>query len=250
MMNTPTISPTMDTAITISNPVSPIQRRVTGASLIVVPLVFIGAFAALGGSFEYPDILRKPSAYVLERFQAGGTNLMILWYGMLISALAFTAIPLLVRRTLNDPGLGLLLATVFGVLAGLVQALGFARWVFLTPFLAERALDPGSSEAARVAATVVFEAFNRYAGVGLGEHIGYLLTGLWTILVARALLKRSRFFTWLGWAGVVLGAGIIVGMLEVAGVSWAGAINAISYLIWAVWMAVFGLSVLVNRRSA
>ena len=33
-----------------------------------------------------------------------------------------------------------------------------------------------------LAMVVVFQAFNRYLGVAVGEHLGYALTGAWTVL--------------------------------------------------------------------
>jgi hypothetical protein len=52
--------------------------------------------------------------------------------------------------------------------------------------------DPSSSEATRAAVGVVFDAFNRHAGIGVGEHLGYLFTALWTFSIAIPLLQRSR----------------------------------------------------------
>jgi hypothetical protein len=43
-----------------------------GVVLIVAPLWFNANFALLGKRFEYPDILRRPTSEVLERFRAGG----------------------------------------------------------------------------------------------------------------------------------------------------------------------------------
>ncbi|MBF6594184.1 MAG: DUF4386 domain-containing protein [Thermaceae bacterium] len=212
--------------------------------LIAVPLVFFGAFTLLGSQFEYPQILRKPTGYVLEQFAAGGSSLLGLWYTMLVSALLFIPLAFLVRGLWhgNRPVLGL--AMIFGILAGIVQALGFLRWVFVVPGLSASYLDPAAGEATKAAVSVVFDAFHRYAGMGIGEHLGYLFTGLWTVLISWALLEHSP---WLGRVGVVLGVGILTGMLEVAGVSWAGTLNALSYLLWAVWMVAFGVMVLRSR---
>lgn len=213
-------------------------HRLTGALLMGVPLVFTLVFVLLGTAFEYPDILRRPVGYVLERFTAGGAGLIALWYGMFASALVFTALPVLTRRLFPERSVLLDLGVTFGVLAGLVQALGFARWVFLVPALAATHADPTSSEATRAAVGVVFDAFNRYAGVAIGEHLGYLFTALWTLSVALPLLARSR---WLGASGIVFALGILVGMLEPAGASWAGAVNAVAYLAWSVWMVALGV---------
>jgi hypothetical protein len=40
--------------------------------LIVAPLWFNTNFALLGKRFDYPDILRRPTPEILDRFRAGG----------------------------------------------------------------------------------------------------------------------------------------------------------------------------------
>ena len=45
---------------------------------------------------------------------------------------------------------------------------------------------------------MVFQAFNRYLGVGVGEHLGYLLTGAWSVLMGAALWQTAVVPTWLG----------------------------------------------------
>ena len=99
----------------------------TGLLLIAVPLAFNATFFLLQRAFEYPDILRKPTEYVLRRFHAGGTSLRRLWYAFAFSALLFTPVPVLVHQVFqtNAPSF-LAVGTVLGVLAGLVQVLGLS----------------------------------------------------------------------------------------------------------------------------
>jgi hypothetical protein len=51
-------------------------RRVTGIILILTPIAFNIFFTLLSVTFEYPDILRKPTGYVLRHFDAGGRGLV------------------------------------------------------------------------------------------------------------------------------------------------------------------------------
>ena len=62
-----------------------------------------------------------------------------------------------------------------GVLAGAVQFLGLIRWPFLVPYLARADAEPDASPARKDAIDVVFQSFNRYLGVAVGEHLGFLL---------------------------------------------------------------------------
>jgi len=200
--------------------------------------------------FEYPDILRQPTAAVLTKFAAGGAGLIAVWYAITLSALLFVPVAILVHQTLRayQPPAYLWVATTFGVLAGLVQTLGFIRWPFLVPYLAGTYLDPASSEATRAAVLVVFEAFNRYAGMAIGEHLGFLCTGIWTFLIAAALVKTRFIPAWLGGLGMALALGVVLGVFEVVGWVFAGPVNALSYLFWAVWLVVVGVQFL-RRKS-
>ena len=230
---------------------APNLRRVTGLLFVVVPVVFTVCFTLLSTLFEYPAILRQPTADVLAKFQAGGPMLIAVWYVLTLTGLLFVPLALLMHRILAEdtPSTTLTIATVFGSIAGLVQTLGFIRWPFLVPHLAQVYLDPAASEAQRASAAMVFEAFHRYAGMAVGEHLGYLSTGVWTFLIGLLMLRAPRFGRWLGLSGMVLALGIATGLLEPAGWEPAGAINAISYIVWALWLVVVGITMLVRRTG-
>jgi hypothetical protein len=95
---------------------------------------------------------------------------------------------------------------------------------------------------------VVFQAFNQYAGVGVGENLGYLFTGLWTALVALAMFGSALpFKRWLALLGVVSAVGILVGTLEPVGFEPAANIVVVGYILWSIWLALFGIFLLVNK---
>ena len=224
------------------------QKMITGFLLVAAPILFMGAFTFLQIKFEYPDILRKPAGYVLERFALGGSGLVVNWYAMLFSALLFITIAVLLHPFLaGERKWYLPLATTLGVLAGVVQMLGFARWPFLIPALAVAYLEPtavagaAASETMRETISMVFLAFNQYAGVGIGEHLGYTFTALWGLLIGLAMLDSVVFPRWLGWVGILSSLGILAGVLEPAGVAWVGSVNAIAYIFWTLWLLAAGV---------
>ncbi len=230
---------------------NPTLSRLSAVLLIVVPLAFMGFFTLLGINFDYPNILRQPAEVVLQSYQTGGTGLILTWYGMAMTALLFIPTVILLHRSQAQAEDTLMLvATVFGVLAGLVQLLGFIRWPFMVNYLSQTYLAPETTDVTREAINVVFQSFNVYAGVSIGENLGYLLTAVWTILTAIALLRAGRMPAPLAWAGVVLGGGILIGILEPFGVEAAGQINSIAYLVWAVWLVLVGITLLIRKSSA
>src|SRR6185503_16335909 len=133
---------------------------ITGLLLIIVPLAFNVTFFLLQRAFEYPDILRKPTDYVLRRFKEGGVPLRQLWYAFAFSTVLFTPVPVLVEQVFQpDIPWFLVVGTAIGVLAGAVQFLGLIRWPFLVPSLADMYTAPEASQATRDSVVVVFQAF-------------------------------------------------------------------------------------------
>src|SRR3954451_15485077 len=186
--------------------------------LIVVPLAFNGAFAVLAARFDYPDILRQPTADVLMKFRAGGSALVLTWWAFALTAVLMVPLVVLLSRTIDDADPTLLaVATTVGVLAALVQFLGLVRWPFLVPYLARAAGEPDASEARREAVDVVFQAFNRYLGVAVGEHLGYALTGAWTALAGVALTQTAAAPSLVGVVGIVIGPVLMLCSLEFVG---------------------------------
>jgi hypothetical protein len=220
-------------------------EQLTGILLIAVPVMFNVIFFQLQRAFEYPDILRRPTSEILTRFHEGGRRLVALWYSFVVSSLLFLPVAILIPQVLApDDRLFVIAATTFGVLAGLVQVLGLIRWPFLVPHLARAYSSPTSTQATRDAIDLVFQAFHRYAGAALGEHLGYLFTSIWIILVAVAMAHSPLFPAWLGWVGIIPATGIFLGLFEEVGFKPAGAINAISYILWSVWLVAAGLVLL------
>lgn len=220
--------------------------RVTGVLLIFLPVAFNIVFFLLQRTFEYPDILRKPTDYILRTFNERRKRLVPLWYAFMFTGILFIFAGVLVPQVLapND-SLLVMLATTLALLAGLVQVLGLIRWPFVVPHLAKKYADPSVSEASRHALVAVFEALHRYAGVAVGEHLGYLFTALWTMLIGAMLIRSPLFPAWIGWIAFIPALGILVGLLEEAGLAVAGAINAISYVLWSLWLIVVGLLILL-----
>ena len=75
-------------------------RRLTAIMLVLVPLVFTACFTLLQMLFEYPDILRQPTAEVLAKFQAGGPGLIVIWYVLTLTAVLFIPFVFLLHRVL------------------------------------------------------------------------------------------------------------------------------------------------------
>lgn len=222
-------------------------------SLIVVPIAFNLAFLELGRTFDYPNILREPADVVLRRFHAGGTALLLRWQALLVSALAMLPLVALLAVALGAAAALSVAAVVIGSAAAMVQALGLVRWPFAVPELARRyaAADGPSGVSTRQTIEVVFATLHRLLGVGIGEHLGYLLTGLWTLIVAVSVISTTTIAPWLGWVGLPIGGALLLGSLEFvgpneeAGWSVAGIIVPIAYIAWSLWLIGLGIGLIL-----
>jgi uncharacterized protein DUF4386 len=215
-----------------------------GVVLIAVPIAFNAAFAMLAARFDYPEVLREPTATVLAKFRAGGTSLVVTWWAFAWTAVLMVPLVVLLSRAIGDADPTLLsLTTTVGVLAAAVQFIGLIRWPFLVPFLAR-------ADAPEETVDLVFQAFNRFLGVGVGEHLGYALTGAWTTLAGIALTQSTQAPDAVGVAGIVVGPVLALCAFEFVGAherdGWkvAGQLTPIAYVAWSLWLVATGVALI------
>jgi hypothetical protein len=228
------------------------SEALTGVLLIVLPVAYNVLYTVLARSFDYPDILRRSTAEVLERFAAGGSKLILTWWGFAMSAVLLAPAAVLVSQTLGDANQAVLsLATTVGVLAALVQFLGLIRWPFAVPHLARTMSDPATTNTTKEAVDVTFQTLNRYLGVAVGEHLGYMFTGLWTGLVGIAVIQSELLHPAFGLIGLILaplfplGSMGFVGSFEANGWKVAGSLVPIAYIGWSLWLLAMGIALLI-----
>jgi Domain of unknown function (DUF4386) len=225
----------------------------TAVLLIAVPIAFNVAFFELGRAFDYPGILRRPPDEVLRRFAAAGPGLILRWEALLVSALLMLPLAALLAVVLAPSPALAVLSVVVGATAAIVQGLGLVRWPFAVPELARRyvaAPDGPAGDDARQTIEALFSTLHRLLGVGIGEHLGYLFTGFWTLLVSASILSTAVLPGWLGIVGIVIGIALLIGTLEFVGPNepdgWplAGTIVPIAYIAWSLWLIALGVFLL------
>jgi Domain of unknown function (DUF4386) len=86
------------------------------------------------------------------------------------------------------------------------------------------------------------------AGWESAAHLGYLLTGLWTLLIGVATTQATVVPDWLGGPGIALGAGLMIGSVEFLGPNeergWKLADAAIPFSMWRgrCWLLALGIT--------
>jgi hypothetical protein len=182
-------------------------RRLAAATMAAAALLAIAGFTALGSVFDYPQILKSPTADILglyRRHQGAVTS----WFGVLMVSAALLAPAGILLGRLAGGSRGRWIARL-GVVAAAVQVTGLSRWVLLVPGISRNALDPTKTADAHRS----FELVHTWLGTVLGETIGYALTAAFTVLITLAVTRSTapRWMTWLGYGSAALIAtGVVI----------------------------------------
>jgi Domain of unknown function (DUF4386) len=152
--------------------------------------------------------------------------------------------------TLPTPSRTILsLATATGLLGALVRFLGLVRWPFAIPHLARALTDPATTPATRDTVDVTVQTLNRYLGVAVGEHRGYLFTGLWSALAGVAVIQSEVLPPYLASSGSSLRP-------RSCSVLWSSSVRSkrtggsapalcpLAYIGWSLWLLALGIGLL------
>ncbi|TCO43628.1 uncharacterized protein DUF4386 [Kribbella antiqua] len=239
----------------VSVGVSPAGSRrrtavVAGSLFIASTVAFMIAATVLSMTFDWPDILREPADVVLPEFAAGGASLVWTWFAVAWTY-AVLAVPILLLPTAlaRRGDAALRVATYVGAASVLLALIGFLRWVFVVPALADSYLS--GDEQTRAAVAAAWTAQHQYGGALLGEHLGQLLAICWSVTVSVIILRSHLMPAWAGWLGLLASALYFVNQGDILATAISGFPvwdlgGLVGSYLWAVWLIVLG--VLLFRR--
>lgn len=198
------------------------------------------AFFILSSAINWPISLDDPASIALPRVLEQSQPMMLgyacyLMVGLLLIP-ATAALNARLGLTGGWAGATLALATF----SAIAKSIGITRWLFAMPTLAQAYI---ASDADQATIAVIFETLNAYAG-GVGEILGVgLISGVWTLLIARSLFRTPGALAkplaiFLGLSGVILlgtipaGFGVDLGpVLTLSGIVWQFALFGLA--LWA-----------------
>src|SRR5215212_11861900 len=162
--------------------------RATGALFVVGAVAFAAAATVLSSTFDWPDILREPATVVLPAVVAGGPSLVWTWF-VTAWTYAILAVPILLLPAVlgrrDNPALRV--AAYMGAASVLLSVIGFLRWVFVVPALAD-SYDTGDA-VTQAAVDAAWTAQHQFGGALIGEHLGQLLVIGWSVTLCVIILR-------------------------------------------------------------
>jgi Domain of unknown function (DUF4386) len=144
-------------------------------------------------------------------------------------------------------------ATAVGATSVLLSLIGFLRWVFVVPPLAESYVAGDATTKAAIDAA--WTAQHQFGGALLGEHLGQLLVIGWSITVSAIIMRTRVLPRWLGVAGLVVSAIYLLNQGDILATAvpgfpvWdpAGLIGSTG---WGLWIAALGVTLLLHPLAS
>jgi Domain of unknown function (DUF4386) len=188
--------------------------RGMGVAFIAFAIAFNLPYAWLASYFDYPSILRSPPGAILTAFADGGAPLILAWSAFALAALLFAPIAVGMAAVTRRPGHQAAAIAALGIAAGVTQAIGLSRWVYVVPGLAADWNAAATDIAQRTSTEAIFTTLHQFAGVGIGEAIGQSLTAFWLIGVALGQRRHPRFGGSVAGLGLIGGFVLLLGLVE------------------------------------
>lgn len=226
----------------------PSNNRLLAWTIIVFGLVTSAAFGMLSAVFEFPDILRRPGTEVLEKYAENASVVRPTYWLLGMTGLVLIGISVELGRFLTPIAEGpARLVSGFGVATGIFWSLGYTRWPVAVPFLSDMYKSGDAAEKQR--ASELYGMLNRYAGMTVGEHLGFIAMGVFAIALAIGLRRGNVGPRWFLPVGVFAGVLIAITSYEQYNpdVAALGALNGLANTVWFLWMIAIGVVLL--RRS-
>lgn len=222
---------------------------VTGGLLVASSALSVLGYLILGTHFGWPAVLDEPGTTALGEFVAAEAWVRLGFYVFLLSSLALIPAAIGIQDGLTRGQAPAQAITAFGVLGAFAQMLGWVRWPITVPGLADAWTDPNATETERAATAATYDLINGYAGAALGEHLGWLLQGIWAVGVAVILLRAHGFPRWVAGLGLFLAGfwAVLVPLATAVGLDTLELWGLSAYTAWYVWL--LGAGILLTLRS-
>lgn len=230
--------------------VSKINYYRTIGLIIAEIITVLVPFFILGAYFDFPTILRKPAAEAFALFRQNQHVIVPAYYTFTISGLLYLPLTYwlsVVLQTSNSK----LQQNIFiglGITTAIFQAIGFCRWIFVMPFLTTQFFEQPDNQAT---ITLIYEILNRYAGMSIGEHLGFIAMGFWTITLGVIIYYHIEFRKWVGITGIIIGGLILLSVMEHFGGSDApffAMLNVLANVLWIFWLIIVSIFLFLQSK--
>lgn len=205
-------------------------------------------YAVLVTYFDFPNILREAPADIMLKFKQSQSKVVFGYYLFTLSQIVFSGVVISLfctyRKSVSDT---LIFATFFGFIAGILQAIGFSRWPFAVPKIAETVSSPTVDQLTKDSAINDLATLHNFGGVAIGENLFFVCESIWAITFGLFLLSHKQLSPWFGRSFITCGILVAIYSLEQFGgvFSILGPINVVAHA--GIVFTLLGLSFTVEK---
>jgi hypothetical protein len=143
-------------------------------------------------------------------------------------------------------------ATLVGAASVLLSLIGFLRWVFVVPPLADAYVAGDAT--VRTAVAAAWTAQHQFGGALLGEHLGQLLALGWSATVSLLVLRTRVLPRWTGWLGLLAGGLYLFNQGDILATAMPGFPvwdlgGLLGSTLWGAWVIALGVALLRSRPA-
>ncbi|HSF98910.1 MAG TPA: DUF4386 domain-containing protein [Ornithinibacter sp.] len=228
------------------------RPSMTGLLLVASAVLSLAGYLVLGTQFGWPAVLDEPGTTALDAFVAEQAWVRFGFYLFLLSSLVLIPAAIGLHDLLERGSPAAVSVAAFGILGAFAQMLGWVRWPIAVPGLADSWTDPTATATEREATAAAYDVLNGYAGGALGEHLGWLLQGIWAVGLAVLLLRSGRLPRWFSVTGLALACAwaIAVPTATAVGLEVLEFWGLNLYTAWYLWILALGGLLLRASGSA
>ncbi len=179
----------------------------TGTLLIASAVLSVGGYLVLGTQFGWPAVLDEPGEPCARRVRrVGRCGSASASTSSFCPAWCSCPAAIGLHDHLDRRSTASASVAAFGVLGAFAQMLGWVRWPITVPGPRRRVDRPGATATRVRRRRRHTTSSTGMPGAALGEHLGWLLQGIWAVGVAVLVLRDGRTPRWFAGLGLVLAA--------------------------------------------
>lgn len=223
--------------------------RAGGWSLVLFTILYLGIQVFLMVNYDYPAVLHGPDREVLPILLSGGLPLAVI-----LTIFAFTPL-LLIPGSLgayyafrNESEPSMRMSVLFAVITVIGLVISLLRWPAFNWYIALAYTQTNDPNQFWNLSTILL-AMNTFFGTFIGGIMATMCASIWFFIVSSAMLRAKDFPNWLGYFGILAGVFLILSIVNVFGLIPNGHIIQAFGALDAVWLLIFGVSLLIHKKA-
>jgi hypothetical protein len=211
---------------------------------IISSLLICGSIIGLIFTFGYPKIIRKEPLIILEKLYQKRKSVPFLYYLFGLSGFFLIFASILIGKVGQMHGELMFseCGKICGIVYGTLLFVGITRYSKLFVQISKWHFEQSISDKD---AEMLFQSFNTYIGETVTEHIAFIFLSAMIFCISISTIISGCTVNWIGYSGILIAVGLMIGNLEFLGLKKVFIINRIFSSLGGIWLLLLGIGLLI-----